>query len=134
MNPSKIEALANFQVKIEELKSQCITLNLSLNPEKIDWMLAGCNLDLRPSRALTLLGRVISSSMTVAENCKDNLSRSKKARKLLANITSIKAAHKPKIAINFYKSFVRSKVEYARTTTANSSAIIDRKIQTFQKC
>ena len=91
MNPSKIEALANFQVKIEELKSQCITLNLSLNPEKIYWMLAGCNLDLRPSRALTFLGRVISSSMTVAENCKDNLSRSKKARKFLQKLCKIES-------------------------------------------
>ena len=141
MNPSKIAALANLQEKIEEFKSQCFTLNLSLNPEKIDWMCVGCksqtvvkvdNIELRPSRSLTFLGRVISSSMAVAEHYKDTLSKSKKARNLLAKITSVKAGLKPKIAINFYKSFVRSKIEYARTTTANSSATIDRKIQTFQ--
>ena len=42
MNPSKIAALAKKKKKIEEFKSQCFTLNLSLNPEKIDWMCVGC--------------------------------------------------------------------------------------------
>ncbi|KAI8119381.1 hypothetical protein CVS40_9276, partial [Lucilia cuprina] len=49
-----------------------------------------------------------------------------------SNLFYVRGGLRPDIAVNFYKSFIRSKIEYARTTTAHSPQYINRKIQSFQ--
>lgn len=77
------------------------------------------------------LGREISSSLTVDGHYNKVIVKSE--NKLFKLISTIKAGLRLKAAINFYKSFVRSKIGYCRTFTTNCIKIVHKKIQTFQK-
>ena len=63
--------------------------------------------------------------MLVFHDCKNNSN-------LLKSLTSIKGGLKPPYGLTFYKSYVRSKLEYGRTTTAHSPGSTDKRIRTFQ--
>lgn len=50
----------------------------------------------------------------------------------MGKLTTIKGGLNPKVSLNLYRSLIRSKIEYARTTAAHTPKSINCKITTFQ--
>ncbi|XP_017481589.1 PREDICTED: uncharacterized protein LOC108370719 [Rhagoletis zephyria] len=78
------------------------------------------------------LGRHISASLAVSEHYNEVIKRSHRNSNLFKCLTSIKAGLHPQVSLNYYKSLVRSKIEYCRSSTAHCSATVNNKIRTFQ--
>lgn len=133
-------ALFNLKNKTEQFKRTCSKLNLSFNPEKCNTMYFAKNsikeislsIDGKPiiqQRKFTFLGRVITNSLTVRDHYEKTAFEINARTNMLKCLTPIKTGLHPKTALNIYKSLVRSKTEYARTTTANSPKYVNDKIQ-----
>ena len=124
-------------------KNNCKELNLSFNLEKTNTLYFAQNsylkinlkIDNKPItqvKKIKFLGRIISESQSVLHHYKNAFNDCKNNSNLLKSLTSIKGGLKPQYGLNFYKSYVRSKLEYGRTTTAHSPESTDKRIRTFQ--
>ncbi|XP_036329422.1 uncharacterized protein LOC118741530 [Rhagoletis pomonella] len=130
--------------------NRCKSLNLGINVEKTKFMCVNSNRfssfslyldgkEVEQVRSLKWLGRVITASTSV----NNQVSRLKRiavpGKNLIKCLTPIKSGLVPKVALNFYKSFVRSKVEYANSTYADAPIGYNKKIQvilndTLRRC
>ncbi|XP_037821648.1 uncharacterized protein LOC119610484 [Lucilia sericata] len=136
-------AVENLSRKILEFGNDCHSLNLSFNIRKtkvayfakggrrsVQISVNGCTIEQVSS--LTFLGRKIKNSLSVKEHYDFALGNCNSAVNLLKCLTSIKGGLMPEVSLKFYRSFIRSKIEYARTTTAHSPTYIDNRIRSFQ--
>ena len=137
------EAVLNLQKKVHQFKIRSSELNLSFNIEKTKTLYFAKNSSLQVNikidnvqisqvKNFTFLGRNISDSQTIEQHYSKAIADCSKNANLLKMLTTIKGGLKPKVGLNFYKSFIRSKLEYARTTSAHAPDYIEKKIMTFQ--
>ncbi|XP_017468016.1 PREDICTED: uncharacterized protein LOC108360301 [Rhagoletis zephyria] len=133
----------NLQHKINSFHLLCNNLNLSFNPEKTKFLnicrgskktfnITCQNQSLQQVQNLNFLGRNISASLAVSEHYKVTFNKSQNNSYLFKCLTSVKAGLHPRVALNYYKAIVRSKIEYCRSSMANCAKTADKKIQTFQ--
>lgn len=133
----------NMKIKVKQFISKCSALNLSFNPEKtnIIYLAKGSkktvnikinDVPIKQVNKLKYLGRFINSSLTVTDHYKQIISESGNRNRLMRCLTPVKGGLNPKVATNLYKSLVRSKLEYARTTMAISPVSVNKKIAAFQ--
>lgn len=74
----------------------------------------------------------MNASSTAGDHYWRSLDNARSRTNLIKALTTVKDGLDPKISLNFFKCFVRSKVGYAQTAMAHTPASIDRKISTFQ--
>ncbi|XP_017474007.1 PREDICTED: uncharacterized protein LOC108364724 [Rhagoletis zephyria] len=90
-------------------------------------------------RNIKWLGRTISSNASISPHVDRVKSAASSSRNLIKILTTIKGGLEPRVAINFYKAFVRSKVEFANTTYANAPRGFNKRLQgisndTLRRC
>lgn len=136
-------ALVNLKSKATLFRDKCERLNLSFNPDKchtmyfaktshrkVDLVLEGRSVE--HARQIKFLGRHISCSLAVKGHY-DSIRPDVGGRiNMLKCLSSIRGGLHPKTALNVYRSLVRSKLEYSRTTTAHSPHYINKQIQRMQ--
>lgn len=137
------QAVSNLRHKIYQFQSISTSLNLLFNPSKTKCMFFGrrMNFDMNlmidnhsilQVNSLKFLGFNIKNTLSVNDHYTRVLRESSSATNLLKRLTSIRGGLGPQASLNFYRSFIRSKIEYARSVSAHAPMYIDRKIQTFQ--
>ncbi|XP_073822162.1 uncharacterized protein isoform X1 [Musca autumnalis] len=136
-------ASGHLQSKVRSFQRMCGSLNLSFNPSKSNSIYFAKNsvkqislnvdgFQIEQVKKLKFLGRIVTNSMTVRDHY-DFISEEVKNRvNLLKCLSAIRGGLHPKVSLNTYKSFVRSKIEYGRTTTANAPEYINKKIERLQ--
>lgn len=141
---SATEAKDNLQGKIQAFADACNDLNLSFNVEKTKFMyvvkgdkvvfdLSFNNQEIPQARCVKFLGRIISSSLSAKDHYELVAKNSENNGNLFKCLTTIKAGLHPKVALNIYKSLVRSKIEYSRTSAAHKNVItVNKKIASLQ--
>ncbi|XP_065361970.1 uncharacterized protein LOC135955549 [Calliphora vicina] len=136
-------AVNKMNFRIREFSRRCLNLNLSFNLDKTktiyiakgsrkEVVISLNNTRIEHVKKLKYLGRTINMSSTVGDHYERVLSEARNSTNLIKSLSTVKGGLQPKVSINFFKSFVRSKIEYSRTTTAHSPTSINRKIITFQ--
>ena len=82
---------------------------------------------------LKFLGRIISANLSIKNHYEAVKNKSESSIKLFQGLTSIRAGLHPSVGLNFYKSLVRSGIEYARTTACLANVnVINNKIASLQ--
>ncbi|XP_017473999.1 PREDICTED: uncharacterized protein LOC108364719 [Rhagoletis zephyria] len=133
----------NLEQKAKQFYDICTKLNLSFNVQKTKLMyIAKSNrqdvqikineIPIEQVRQIKFIGRTINSSLTVGPHFQRLVNDTKKNANFLKCLTPVKTGITPKVAVTLYKSFIRSKVEVARTTAARIPKTINKKIMTFQ--
>ena len=79
------------------------------------------------------MGTVYFKNKNISSNNKKTVNEHQANTNILACLTIIKSGLHPRILTNLYKTFVRSKTEYGRTTMAHAPQYINKKISTVQK-
>ncbi|KAI8123981.1 RNA-directed DNA polymerase from mobile element jockey [Lucilia cuprina] len=136
-------AVNKMNFKIHEFSRRCLNLNLSFNLDRTktiyiakgsrkEVVISLDNTRIEQVKKLKFLARTINMSSTVGDHYEGVLSEARNSTNLIKSLLTVKGGLQPKESINFFKSFVRSKIEYSRTTTAHSPTSINRKIITFQ--
>ncbi|XP_058987128.1 probable RNA-directed DNA polymerase from transposon BS isoform X3 [Musca domestica] len=136
-------ALQHLQTKAVAFQRKCGYINLSFNPEKSKTIyfaknstkqillnVDGCRIE--QVKKMKFLGRIISNSLSVKDHyshIKDPVSN---RTRLLKCLNPPKGGLHPKVSLNLYKSLVRAKVDYGRTTTANSPKYVNNNIERLQ--
>lgn len=137
------DAVKIMQYKCNLFMRKCAELNLSFNLDKTKTMYIAKgsrkevnitlnNTKIEQVKDLKFLGRVLNTSSTAGDHYSRSLDNARSSTNLIKALTTVKGGLQPRISLNFFKSFVRSKVEYARTTMAHTPASINRRISTFQ--
>lgn len=138
------EAVENIKRKVCDFGERAISLKLSFNPEKTKIMqikrgqpklinVSFNNVQIPQVTSLKFLGKIISSSLSVKEHYENVIERSKNNSQLFKCLTTIKAGLHPAVSLNFYRSLVRSKIEYCRTAAAHMGVkTVNKNIESFQ--
>ena len=137
------DAVENLAQKMRYFRIKCNNLNLSFNLEKTHsmYIAQGSNkvIDININgtlitqvNSLKFIGRDLNTSLTFVDHydrvCHESLSNSNAIKMM----TSFKSGLTPYVSLNLYKSLVRSKIEFVRTTTCHSANYINNRIRTFQ--
>ncbi|XP_075146564.1 uncharacterized protein LOC142236963 isoform X2 [Haematobia irritans] len=137
------EARSNLIDKVREFMDTCRNLNLSFNPSKsntmyfakngfknIDMVIDGTRVE--QTKKLRFLGRIVTNSLSIKDHY-DSISKETQNRvNMLKCLTSIRGGLHPNVALNVYKSIVRSKIEYVRTTAADAPKSINKRVERLQ--
>lgn len=137
------KARINLQRKTLELVSKCQELNFTVNPSKTKTILflQGSddeleininNQHIQQDTTIKILGRDISASLSVTAHYKRITEESLIATKAFKMINTIKGGLHPKFGLNTYRSMLRSKVEFARSTSCGAPLVVEKQIETFQ--
>ncbi|XP_067639115.1 uncharacterized protein [Eurosta solidaginis] len=87
--------------------------------------------NIQQTQKIKWLGRTINTSLSIKDHVKNIKNNTKSAKNLLNRLTTIKAGLAPAVGLNIYKTFIRSKMEYASTSYANAPKSFDKQLQTI---
>ncbi|XP_036317800.1 uncharacterized protein LOC118732796 [Rhagoletis pomonella] len=132
-----------LQLKLKTFIDKCSDLNFNINTHKTKSIYFAKtnkkqldikidNLAIEQVNQIKFIGRTLNSSLTVTSHFNKLIKKAANNVKLIQMITTVKAGVTPKVAVNLYKSLVRSKIEVARSTTHNLPKTTNNKIMAFQ--
>ncbi|XP_075154101.1 uncharacterized protein LOC142227433 isoform X1 [Haematobia irritans] len=137
------EARSNLIDKVREFMDTCRNLNLSFNPSKsntmyfakngfknIDMVIDGTRVE--QTKKLRFLGRIVTNSLSIKDHYDSISKETQNCVNMLKCLTSIRGGLHPNVALNVYKSIVRSKIEYVRTTAADAPKSINKRVERLQ--
>ncbi|XP_036325686.1 uncharacterized protein LOC118738805 isoform X2 [Rhagoletis pomonella] len=126
------------------------SLNLNINVSKTKFLLMNSTsnktfslrldgTEVQQVKSIKWLGRTICANASISNHVDKVKSAASSGKNLIKKLTTIKGGLEPKVAINFYKAFIRSKAEYANTTYANAPRGFNKKLQgisndTLRRC
>lgn len=134
---------ARIQTTANKFYNECRKLNLSFNLEKTNSILflksTKRNLDIQIDgkpinevKYVKILGVDVTSSLSQTVHYKRVKSETRSSVNALQLLTTIRGGLNPRISNNIFKSMIRSKIEYARTTTCNSTKTTEKTIESLQ--
>lgn len=137
------QSVLNLNTKLSAFKTICNNLNFDFNPAKtrsINFAKGSkkpinvqiSNTQIEQVTTIKILGRDISSSLSIAQHYRRIKCESINPSNALKMITTVKAGLHPNISLNTYKSIIRSKGEYARTTSCGAPPSVENTIERFQ--
>lgn len=109
------QAFKKYLIFLYFVQNSSFKINLKVN-----------NVNVQHVKKIAFLGRQIADSQAVGHHYAKAIQNAQNNVNLLKMFIYIKGNINPKHGLNFYKSFVRSKVEYARTSTAHAPAYIQK--------
>lgn len=114
VNPAKTQSIYFAKGSRKELQ-------ISINNEPI-----------QQSSSIKILGRDISSSLSISKHFRRIKEEAQNSTSALNMLTTIKGGLDPKYSLTIYRSLIRSKVEYARSSSCGAPKTIEKFIETFQ--
>lgn len=139
---SQIDAVKNLQNKLQTFKEKIHGLDLQINMAKTQIMCANRtksevtisvnNVNIKSVKELTFLGRVLHESQSSTKHLQTAIKSVEKYCNLLKIICNVKKGLHPKRSIGFYKAYIRSRIEYVYSSTADCPKYIMRKIVSME--
>lgn len=137
------EAEKKLQTKVQAFYDLCKELNLSFQADKsqIMYLAKGSRKKVSLSvngaviqqvKTLKYLGRTITASLSVKDHYTRIAKEVESRKNVFKFLTPVKGGLDPAVALNLYRSLIRSKLEYARATAAHTPMSINKKIMTTQ--